>query len=398
MSRRWRGFCLVAITVPLVAAAATALQSDSGTWLRVFSGPSYGALFGAMLTDDHRVIAVGATSHRHVPPYSGDVLIVKVDVADGTLVWERTWGGEGFEQAWAITPASAGGFYVFGETDSHGAGNRDFFLLKVGADGEQVWFRTYGTPEREWPFGMLSLVDGDFLMYGEIRSEGGGEDPYAVRVDPEGNVVWEYRDHTETDVFFLDALETAAGQIILCTAIAQDGALTALDRDGRRDWTQRYELDGWQYASAIEAADNGYLLAGFSMIDDESHRQADVWLAKTSLSGELEWHRSFGDPESDDYGMNLVRLTDSSYLIAGFGRGLPLWKIEGSGDVLWEQRLDDSSSFAAGAVIELSDGGFLVSGLEVIVSGQSSDAVLLRTDADGLLTAGQIPQSVFGGM
>lgn len=425
MSKRWWRLCWAAIAVPLMASAVgaaaagpapneppaapaasavpaatttTAPQNDS-PWLRVFSGPSYGALFDAMPTADGHVVAVGATEHRHMPPYSGDALLVKVAVADGAVVWERTWGGDGFEQAWAVAPAADGGFYVFGETDSQGAGNRDFFLLKADADGEQIWFRTYGTREREWPFGMLSLAGGDLLMYGEIRSEGGGqgpdavrgeqahavrsEDPYAVRVDPEGNVVWEYTDRAGPDTFFLDAVETAAGQIILCTSVAQDGALTALNHDGSRAWTQRYELDGWQYPSAIEGADGGYLLAGFAMIDDGSSRQADVWLARTSASGELEWQRSFGDPGSDDYGMNLLRLSDSEYLIAGFGRGLPLWKIDGSGEVLRERRLDDSSSYAAGALIELHDGGLLVSGLKVIVNGQSSDAVLLRADAEG---------------
>jgi hypothetical protein len=69
----------------------------------------------------------------------------------------------------------------------------------------------------------------------------------------------------------------------------------------------------------------------------------------------------------DDYGMSLVCLTNGSNLIAGFGRGLPRWKIYGSGNVPWEQRLESSSMYAAGRVIELGDGGFRVSGLEVIV-------------------------------
>jgi hypothetical protein len=386
MSKQWGSFCLLATTVTLIAcavAAATVPQGEATTWFRVFGGPDRGALFAVTPAGEDHLIAAGATRHSHTPPYSGDVLLMKVDLADGSVVWEGTWGGDGYEQAWGIAPAPGGGFYVFGETDSYGAGNRDFFLLKVDADGSQVWFHTYGTPEREWPFGMLVLASGDLLMYGEIRGEDESEDPFAVRVDPAGDVVWEYRDQSAANSFFLDALETAAGQIILCTAVDEDAALTALESDGSQAWAQRYELDGWQYASAIETAGDGYLLAGFAMIENTESRQADVWLVKASRNGELVWQRSFGEADSDDYAMNMLRLSDETYLIGGFGRGMPLWKIGASGDVLWERRLFDSASFANGAIIELSDGGFVAAGLKFIVSARSSDAVLLRTDAEG---------------
>jgi hypothetical protein len=367
----------------LVVAAGVGSHGAPGPWLRILEGPSYGALFDAVLTDEHHAIAVGATNHLHVPPYSGDALVLKVDIVDGTTVWERTWGGDGYEQAWGIEPAPGGSYYVFGETDSRGAGDRDFFLLRISADGDEVWSRTYGTPQREWPFGMLPLANGDLLLYGRTAPDGGSEDAYALRVDREGRIVWEYTRHTPDDVLLLDALETAAGQIILCTAVARDGALTALAADGREVWTRRYELDGWQFASSIAPAPDGYLLAGFSMTEDGSGQQADVWLAHTSASGDLEWQTSFGEAEYDDYAQSLHRVSDGSYLIGGLGRGMPLWKVDGSGTVLWERRLSDSSVYAATQAIELPDAGFLVTGLMSIVNGRSYDAVLARTDAQG---------------
>ncbi len=374
---------LVTTALPLFLATAAVSPLSSGTWLRILKGSSYGALLDAVLIGDRYVIGVGATNHLHMPPYSGDALVMKFDVVDGTTVWERTWGGSGYEQAWGITPAPDGSYFVLGETDSRGAGNRDFFLLKMNAEGEELWTRTYGTSAREWPFGLLPLTNGDLLIYGRTESNGGNEDAYALRVDPEGSVIWEYADHTTDDVLILDAVENASGQIILCTAVAEDGALTALDADGRHVWTQRYELDGWQFASSIAVAADGYLLAGFAMIEEGSRRQADVWLAKASSSGELEWHKTFGESGEDDYAQSLRRVSDGTYVVGGLGRGMPLWKVDGSGTVLWEERLDDSSVYAARTIIELPDGGFVVPGLKSIVDGRSYDAVLARTDARG---------------
>jgi len=375
--------CLTVTAALLTVSTAGVSQSPAPTWQRVLSGPGYGALFDAVPTDDHHIVAVGATNHRHTPPYSGDALLVQVTAVDGRLGWERTWGGDGYEQAWAVARAPDGGFFVFGETDSYGAGNRDFFLLKIDANGAEIWFRTYGTPAREWPFGMLALANGDLLLYGLVKSEDDRGDPYAVRVNSEGRVAWEYTARSDTDAFFLDALETEAGQIVLCASVAEDGALVALGPDGDSLWTQRYELAGWQYPSAIATTDDGYLLTGFAMIETGPNRQADVWLAKTSRDGTLEWQRSFGAVESDDYGMELLRVADDGYVIGGFGQGMPLWKIDATGDLIWERRLDDVSLYATGAVHQLDDGGFLVSGLKVIRNGQSNDAVLLRTDAAG---------------
>ena len=383
MTSRRRCYGLLSFACTLTLTASAACQRDPGPWLRILEGPSYGALFDAVLTDDRHAIAVGATNHVHMPPYSGDALILKVDMVNGATVWERTWGGDGYEQAWGITPAPGGGYYVFGETDSRGAGSRDFFFLKMTADGDEVWSRTYGTPQREWPFGMLPLANGDLVLYGRTAPEGGNEDAYALRVDPDGRIVWEYTEHTTDDVLILDALENAAGQIILCTSVAQDGALTALAADGREVWTRRYELDGWQFASSIAPAPDGYLLAGFSMTEDGSGRQADVWLAHTSANGDLEWQRSVGEAADDDYAQSLRRVADGSYLVGGLGRGMPLWKVDGSGTVLWERRLSDPTVYAARKSIELTDGGFLVAGLKTVVNGRSYDAVLARTDAQG---------------
>lgn len=305
------------------------------------------------------------------------------DLADGSTLRERSWGGEGYEQARSIAAAPGGGYYVFGETDSHGAGSRDFFLLRTGADGEVEWFHTYGTPGWEWPFGMLLLANGDLFLYGRTASEGGTENAYALRLDPGGTILWEHLDPTPEDAMILDALEAPGGEIVLCVAVARDGGLMALDAGGRPLWSRRYELEGWQFGSSLTEADQGYLLAGFSMTQEEAGEQADVWLARASAMGELEWHTSLGRPGEDDYAQTLERQPDGTFVIGGLGRGMPLWKFDGDGQVLWERRLEDPSVFAAQAVLPLPDGGFLIPGLKSIVEGRSYDAVLLRTDAEG---------------
>jgi dipeptidyl aminopeptidase/acylaminoacyl peptidase len=188
----------------------------TNTWIRMFEGPDYGAFFDIALTEDGNVLAVGATNYLHLPPYSGDVLLMKLNLA-GDVLWKRTWGGAGYEQAISVGLAGDGGTYVFGETDSYGAGGRDFFLLKTTEDGSEDWFKTYGGPGREWPYGMLliradqdgkvlwrrslvgqtvydadglvELEDGGYLVAGFIQiTNGRSYDAILLRTDAKGQI------------------------------------------------------------------------------------------------------------------------------------------------------------------------------------------------------------------
>ncbi len=354
----------------------------SSTWVRTFEGPDYGAFFDMALTQDGGVLAIGATNHLHFPPYSGDVLFVKLTL-EGDVLWERTWGGEGYEQAIEVIAAPEGGFYIFGETDSHGAGDRDFFLLKVAEEGGEEWFRTYGGERREWPFGMLQLSNRDLLMFGFTTSDGNGRDQYAIRVQPDGEVVWEYVGASPDEELVLDALETPEGDLILAVSADEDCWLVSLDSSGAVQWTSRFEIPGWQYASRITGAeDDGFILAGFSM-STGSQRQADTWMAHVSSSGELLWETSFGDEGFDDYATSMIRLKDGTYLLGAISDGFLLLNIDQEGNVLWRRSLLGQSVYGSMALIELDEGGFLAGGFIQLVNGRSYDAVLLRTDAEG---------------
>jgi len=370
-------------TVPTTAPTQTSMLPDSSnTWVRRFEGPNYGAFFGVVLMQDGNILAVGATNHLHVPPYSGDALFIKLSL-DGDVIWERTWGGDGYEQARSVVPAGDAGYFIFGETDSYSAGDRDFFLLKITKDGSEEWFKTYGGSGREWPYGMLNLLNGELLIYGLTESIGGGRDVYAIRVSQEGGIIWEYTVERPGEELFLDAIETPEGNLVLAESIEEDGGLLKLEANGRLQWEHRYELPGWQYASQVaQAEDERFLLAGFSM--SSSPQQVDTWLARCTSTGELEWETSFGDPNFDDYANSMIRLRDGTYLIGAIANSVLLNHVDVDGNVLWRRSLLERQTVYGGmALIELEGGGYLVAGLIQIINGRSYDAFVLRTDAEG---------------
>ena len=359
-------------------------EEGSQTWVRNFAGPDYGAFFDLTRTPGGNFLAIGATNHLHVPPYSGDMLWMEFNL-EGEVVWENTWGGAGYEQARAVVNSLDGGYYIFGETDSHGAGDRDFLLLKINPEGEEEWFKTYGDTGREWPFGMLQLSNADLLIFGFTTSPGNQRDQFALRLAPDGTVIWEYKGASPEEELVLDAVETPDGDLVLVVNIEEDGKIVKLDRDGNLIWENRFDLAGWQYASnLVQTPDGGFLLAGFSM-NAGPPQQADTWLARSSPTGELEWETSFGDPEHDDYAISLIALDDGSYLIGGLANGVILNRVDGNGNMLWQRSLLAQDVYGASGLLEVDDGGFLVAGFLQLIGGRSYDAILLRTDSQGLV-------------
>lgn len=185
---------------------------------------------------------------------------------------------------------------------------------------------------------MLSLSNGELLIYGFTESISGGRDVYAIRLSLEGDIMWEYTVERPGEELFLDALETPEGNLVLAESVEEDGGLVKLEADGRLKWEHRYELPGWQYPSQVaQTEDGGFLLAGFSM--SSSPQQADTWLARCTSTGELEWETSFGNPTFDDYANSMILLRDGTYLIGTIANNILLSRVDEVGIVLLKQSL-----------------------------------------------------------
>lgn len=64
---------------------------------------------------------------------------------DGTLLWERAYGGEQRDEATGLATTPDGGFVLVGSTMSRGAGKTNVWILKLDGDGKLVWDRVFGT-------------------------------------------------------------------------------------------------------------------------------------------------------------------------------------------------------------------------------------------------------------
>ena len=111
---------------------------------------------------------------------------VKLSVAK-TKVWQKTYGGSDHDVAEAIISTEDGGFIVAGWTKSFGNGKSDVYLIRIDKDGNKVWQKTYGGSNHDVAEAIIPTEDGGFIVAGYTASFGnGGRDVYLIKIDKNG--------------------------------------------------------------------------------------------------------------------------------------------------------------------------------------------------------------------
>ena len=399
MTWKRKGLALLAL---LAATAGLSIApvlgaDDGGTWLKTFEGVDYGAFFDATLTDGGFLV-VGTTNHPLGSATRGDVLIMKLTGA-GEPIWKKTYGGDAMDQAFGVETTDDGGFLVLAETDSFGDGQRDLYLLKLGASGELEWSETYGGAGIEWAKDLVSLSDGGFLLVGETDSFGESFDAYVVKVDERGVVVWEAALGSDSDnETGVAALEAENGDLLVLAGVSYPGAyegsrrdarLFRLHSDGSEVWTTLYRGDTKQWPNdMVFSVDGGVMIVGIAEPIREIESPFDFWFTKVDAeTGDPIWNKIEGSHYQDDYGVSVIATHEGSYVVAGFGPGFPMMKFDDAGTVSWVRNAVSWRSwiiYGGFSIIDLGDGTFLVPGwMYVARVGDDFDAVVARIDSEG---------------
>ena len=115
-----------------------------------------------------------------------DFWVIKLD-SQGDMIWDRTFRGSDIDGAYSLIQTTDGGYTVAGWTSSKGAGKLDFWVIKLDHQGNTIWDRTYGGNGYDWAESLIQTTDGGYVVAGFTSSKGaGGYDFWVIKLDVQG--------------------------------------------------------------------------------------------------------------------------------------------------------------------------------------------------------------------
>ena len=98
--------------------------------------------------------------------------------------WVQNFGGSERDGAFAVAAVKGGGTIMVGYTRSKGAGNSDVWVMRLDEQGNRLWDKTFGGPERDMATAVTQMRDGGFAVAAFTYSKGAGRgDAWIIRLN-----------------------------------------------------------------------------------------------------------------------------------------------------------------------------------------------------------------------
>ncbi|UUX91879.1 6-bladed beta-propeller [Methanoplanus endosymbiosus] len=325
--------------------------SDAGSllWQKCLGGSNWDEGRSISQTSNGGYIATGFTcsTDGDVSGNHGyrDLWVVRLS-DEGTLMWQRCFGGNSTDSGQSISRTSDGGYIVAGYTksdDGDVSGNHgliDVWVVKMSENGTLEWQKCLGGSNYDESFSIHQTSDGGYIVGGYTKSDDGdvsgnhgSVDVWVVRLSENGTLKWQKcLGGSETDVGYDISLTSDGGYILTGYTYSDDGDVSGnhgcemwvvkLSGDGTLEWQKclggSYESNG---SGIVQTSDGGYIVAGTTYSNDGdvsgNHGCYDIWIVRLSESGTLKWQKCLGG-SNWDFGFSISQVSDGGYIVAGY--------------------------------------------------------------------------------
>ena len=260
-----------------------------------FSGNEEG--MAIIQTNDHGFLLVGSidisaskgqgnaktTSKKHA---GGEYWAIKISNR-GDFKWSNFFGGSFTDTPFDVVETQHNSFIIVGQSDStdvdvsDNLGTYDFWVIHISAKGNLIWEKSFGGSQIDEAYGISKTSDNNFIILGNTRStdqnisnNNGGADIWLIKIDINGNLIWE---------------KSIGGS-------------------------------GFDVGRSIhKTANNGFLISGSSKSTNEKFTNKgtnDAWLLKVDNNGNLQWQKTIGGSKID-FLYDAIQINENSYVAVG---------------------------------------------------------------------------------
>ncbi len=346
-------------------------------------------------TADGGFVIVGSSERANT---GRDIVLIRVDKFGNQLPWSpRYFGGNGDDAANAVRILDDGGFIIAGYvTDTTGKTGKNATLIRTGADGSLIWQQTYGGPADDEARSVVAKKTGGYIFAGYTESLSSRKQIYLVNTDDNGNAV-----STTTRPVIGEELTTIT-ELSDGNFLVAGKRETATDLSGNSD-TQILiivlndvgnALDNYVFgdpemnesvSATYPSADGTFYLVGTLSTPDGRKQQAMI---KKLARRKVLWENTIPDAGLLD-GKAVCELDDGSLaLVANKSLNttthIELYHLNSQGEVISSREFGASEQQTAEALTYLN-GHLVIVGKNASLSDGYSMITLIKTDKEGNL-------------
>lgn len=295
------------------------------------------------------------------------------------LEWVKTYGGSGEDRLVGVHTMTDGGYLLIGNTTSYDGdvvgnhGDQDIWIVKINSEGELVWNYTIGTSQFDVVVASSPTSDGGFILCGRVSyqyNEGPGPGPWIGKLNSEGDLLWERSYYEQFNS--LEAIsQTEDGGFVLVSRdkYSSNRLLSKLNYEGDIEWTKIIELYGGdsenliKFFSLQQTPNGGYGVG----VTYSNYPYLNSHFIVLDQNGETECHFPIGNGFSG----NIHSTSDNGFIVTGNPYGFS--KLDNNCVAEW---LINDIPFYYDSV-ELEDGSFILSAMS------GSTGRLYKIDSNG---------------
>ena len=220
----------------------------------------------------------------------------------------------------------------------HGVG--EFWGTKIDENGNLQWRHFFGGTNNDRAYGVVNSFDGGYIMSGfsesddtDISNTKGSYDFWLVKLDANGNLVWERSfggsgidvsydiERTDDNAYVVVGHSFSMDKDITSNHGESDVWLIKIDEQGELLWERTFGGSAFDSANSVkQTADGGFLIAGNSRSSDQdvtnNNGENDIWVVKTDFEGILEWQTAVGGT-GIDFGYDAIEQGENNIIIVG---------------------------------------------------------------------------------
>lgn len=272
-----------------------------------------------------------------------------------SVEWQRSFGGTNDDRLRSLSQTAEGGFVLGGFSNSGINGNKvatnfgnyDFWVVRLDANGNKLWDKSYGGTGEDVLYSLQPTADGGFIFGGysisgasgnKTSTNFGGYDFWVVRADANGNRLWDRSFGGTSDDFLRSIGQTTDGGFLLggqslsgangnktsANFGTNDFWVVRLNSDGDSVWDRSFGGSGADRLQALsQTSDGGFILGGVSLSGASGNKASsnyglnDFWLVRLDANGNKLWDRSFGGTDNDEL-LSLDQAADGGFILGGF--------------------------------------------------------------------------------